>query len=260
MKRFLAIAFIVFSCVGCVPNRKYVFMQHNDVKSDKVVIDSTLRMYSPHAKDITLRAGDVLAVRFESLSPSEIDFLSARGGSMMGTPQSVVLFGELVDPNGTISYPVIGKVAVGGLTVFEVQDKLQSLASQFLQSPKVTVRVANFRVTVLGEVKKEGQVSLPNNRVSIIEVVGLAGGLADLADRSKVKLIRQLSDGQVAVQYINLLDENLINSPFYYIQQNDILIVPPLKQRPFRNYFGPNLTLFVSAMSVFLLAYNLVNK
>jgi polysaccharide export outer membrane protein len=221
--------------------------------------DTTVREYDIGLYDIRIQPNDVLSVRFQSLSPEEFDFLKQAENAQTFNPQGAILFGELVSPEGEINYPVIGKVKVAGLTVFQAQQKLRELATQFLESPKVLVRVVNFRITVLGEVKHEGQVVTQNNRVSMIEVLGLAGGAADLADRSKVKLIRQDESGKVTVQYLNLLDEDFVKSPYYLAHQNDILVVPPLKQRVFRNYFGPNLALFLSAASVLLLVFNLNN-
>jgi polysaccharide export outer membrane protein len=255
---YLLIASLLLS--SCVPNRKYVYMQKNDIKKKDVPRDSVVREYSIATPDLKIQPQDVLSIRFQSLTTEEFDFLSMAGGTVpLANPQAAIMFGELVSPEGEVNYPVIGKVKVAGLSIFEAQDKLRNLATQFLESPKVIVRVVNFRITVLGEVKHEGQVPLPNNRVSIIEALGIAGGIGELADRSKIKLIRQVNQ-DITVQYINVLDENLVNSPYYYMRQNDILIVPPLKQRAFRTYFGPNLALVVSTVSVLLLAFNLISK
>jgi polysaccharide export outer membrane protein len=243
---------------SCVPNRNYVYLQKNDVKKKDLPVDTTLRTYSIDKFGYKVQPQDVLFVRFESLSGEEIDFLSRRTAQGMGAnPAFASLFGEMVDENGEIEYPVIGKVKVAGLSVFEIQEKLRDIADDYVESPKVSVRLLNFRATILGEVMNEGHVTISNNRVSLLEVIGLAGGMSEFADKSKVKLIRQVG-GEIDVQYLNLLDENFINSPYYYAHQNDVLIVPPLKQRPFRRYFGPNMALVVSALSLALLTLNLL--
>jgi polysaccharide export outer membrane protein len=263
MKGFLWLLSLgLLSLSSCVTNQKYQYLQQGDVNIKDLPKDSVMRTYTLIDHDYQIQPEDILSVRFESITPDEFDFLSksgTQGGAANLNLGSALLIGELVDKNGEIPFPVIGKVNVAGLTVFEIQDKLQALANQYLESPVVKVRLINFRITVLGEVNGEGTITLSNNRVSLPEALGLAGGLSDLADRANIKLIRT-QNGQTSVQYINLLDENFIISPNYYVHQNDILVVPPLRQRPYRKYFGQNMALVVSTISLLLLVINLYGK
>lgn len=251
---------IVFMA-SCVSNKKVTLLQRSDLNVKNLPKDTIVRTYAIDTFQYRIQPNDIISVRFESLSAEELDFLSDNNAQQNFQLQggNALLIGELVDENGEISYPFIGKVRVAGLTVFEIQEKLQRISNQYIESPTVKVRLLNYRITVLGEVNQEGTLSLNNNRVSMLEAIGISGGFSDLADRANVKLIRQKGN-QTEVQYINLLDEDFINSPFYYVYQGDVLIVPPLKQRPFRNYFGQNLALFVSSVSVLLLAFNLLQN
>jgi polysaccharide export outer membrane protein len=202
---------------------------------------------------------DNISVQFESLTPEEYDIFNRnQQNNQMLSIGNAILIGELVDPMGEISFPEVGKVKVAGLTVYEIQEKLQALANEYLESPVVKVRLINFRFTILGEAKQEGTIILPNNRISYIEAIGLAGGLTDLADKKNIKLIRQVG-GKAEVRYINLLDEDFVNSPEYFVYQNDILIVPALRQRPYQTYFGRNLSLFISSVSLLLITITLIN-
>lgn len=254
----LAFSFVLSSCVT---NKKYVYLQNEDVNVKDLPKDTIIRSYDLQKYEYRIQPEDNISVRFESLTPEEYDIFNR---NMQMQNQSLnqgnaILIGELVDPAGEISYPVLGKVKVSGLTVYEIQTKLQALANQYLESPVVKVRLINFRLTLLGEVKQEGTVILPNNRVSFIEAIGLAGGLTDFADKRNVKLIRQIN-GKAEVRYLNLLDESFINSPEYYVYQNDILIVPALRQRPYQTYFGKNLALVISSLSLLLITITLINS
>ncbi len=261
--RFIQFTLVVLMMSSCVTNKKYMYLQNDDVNVQDLPKDTIVRTYDLQSYEYKIQPEDNISVRFESLTPQEFDIFS-RGGGMQNQNMNMnvgnaIMIGELVDPQGEIVYPVIGKVKVAGLTVFEVQDKLQKIADEYLESPVVKVRLINFRFTILGEARKEGTVILPNNRVNFIEALGLAGGLTDFADKRNIKLIRQ-KDGKASVQYLNLLDEDFIHSPEYFVHQNDIIIVPALRQRPYQTYFGKNLSLVISSLSLLLITITLINS
>ena len=248
---------------SCVTNKKFVYLQKDDVNPDKGQLpkDTVVREYAVQPYDYKIQPNDLVSVRFESLSTEEFDFLrssSQQSQNNVNLNQSnAILIGELVDDQGNIAFPYVDKVKVSGLTIFQIQDTLQHIASRYLESPVVKARLINYRITILGEVNREGTITLPNNRVSMLEAIGLAGGLTDLADKANLKLIRQ-KDGKTEVVYLNLLDENFINSPYYYVHQNDVLITGALKQRSYRKYFGQNFSLVVSSITLLLLAISIM--
>lgn len=261
--RFFLFFAALFVLSACVTNKKFVYLQKDDVNpsNGELIKDTVVREYDVRPYEYKIQPNDLISVQFESLTSEEYDFLNLRqGANNMGGSitqgGSALLIGELVDNEGMISFPFLGKVKVSGMSVFLAQDTLQLIANKYLESPIVKVRLLNYRVTLLGEVNKEGTVTFTNNRVNMLEAIGLAGGLTDLADKANIKLIRQI-DGRTEIAYINLLDENFIGSPYYYVHQNDVLITGALKQRPYRKYFSQNLSLVLSSLTLLLLAVSL---
>jgi polysaccharide biosynthesis/export protein len=250
---FGAVLLIISSCV---PNRKIVYLQKDDVnRGSSIPKDSVLRSHPMQIQEYRIQPLDILSIQFESLTSEEFDFFSKSapavrtGGSNISS--NAALVGILVDVNGEVEYPVVGKISVAGLTIFEAQSKLQQIAAQYLKDVVVRVRMLNFRYTLLGEVNGENTVVTNNPRLTMMEAIGQAGGLTELADRSNVKVIRQVGN-ESKVFYVDLLKEDYIESPFYYVQQNDVIIVPPLRQRAFKRYFSSNLSLVVSSVSAIL--------
>jgi len=260
MQRFILFIVVLLCVSSCITNKQTQYLQKDDVNKKNLKKDTVLREYDLTLFDYKIQTNDLLYIRFSSLTEKEFDFFSMttqQAGMNFGQGGAgALMIGELVDPEGKVPFPVVGKVVVAGLTVFEIQDKLQSLADQYLEAPIVKVRLLNYRVTVLGEVNGEQTVVLPNNRVSFLEAIGLAGGLGEFADRSNIKVIRQKGD-KTEVFYVDLLNEDFLESDHYYVTQNDVIVVPPLKQKPFRNYFGQNLALVASTLTLLLLAFNL---
>jgi polysaccharide biosynthesis/export protein len=256
------VALLVLS--SCVPNRKVVFLQKEDLKNrNEIPTDSILRTHTMEIQEYRIQPLDILSIQFESLTNEEFDFFSKSSpnqrlsGGNINT--SAALTGIMVDINGEIEYPVVGKIKVVGLTIFEAQAKLREIAVQYLRDVVVRVRMLNFRYTLLGEVNGERTIISQNPRLTMMEAIGQGGGLTELADRSSVKVIRQVGN-ESQVFYVNLLNEDYIESPFYYVQQNDVIIVPPLRQRAFKRYFGSNLSLIVTSVSAVLFFLSLSDR
>jgi polysaccharide export outer membrane protein len=243
---------------SCVTNKKILYLQkQGDLKKKKNPPDSAVRDYALVDFNYKVQTNDIISVRYQSLTAKEFDFTqqNSQQNSNTGVNSTIggaLLLGDLVDEKGEIPVAAVGKVKVAGLTIFQVQDTIQKIANRYLEGPVVRARLLNYRSTILGEVNKEGAITYNNNRVSLMEAIGLAGGLTDLADRSNVKLIRQ-TGSKTEVHYVNLLKEDFITSPYYYVYQNDLIVVPPLKQRPFRKYFFQNLTILLSVATVLLI-------
>jgi polysaccharide export outer membrane protein len=250
---------------SCVPNKKVLYLQKGDVNKNIVEKDTVVRKHEMVINEYKIQPLDMLNIQFETLSEDNnaFDFLDklapqAMGGGGQGN--MLALNGIFVNPEGFVAYPVLGKIKVAGLTIFEAEREIGKVAAQYVPDVVVRVRMLNFRFTIMGEVTTGERVLVASNpRLTIMEAIGLAGGLTDLADRSNIKLIRQ--NGEIAeIVYINLLEEKFIESPYFYIQQNDVIIVPPLKQRPFRRYFVQNLGVISATLSFAALIISLSNN
>lgn len=178
--------------------------------------------------------------------------LSTGGGSLQG---------YLVDNKGNINFPIIGTLHVGGLTKAECENLICSKVKPYLadsEKPIVTVRMASFRVTVTGEVAKPSVVQVPYEKMSIVEALAQCGDLTIYGQRDNVLLIREDAQGQKHQYRINLNDANLINSPYYYVQQNDIIYVQPNKVKARNSAIGNSTTLWFSAIGTLISIASLV--
>jgi polysaccharide export outer membrane protein len=180
---WLILGVLVLLLGACVPNRKIVYLQKDDLKHrDEIPKDTILRSHTLKIREYRIQPLDILSVNFETLSKENdaFDFLSklnVTSGSSGGNSSSgAMMNGILVDTQGEIDYPVLGRMKIGGLTLFQAKDSIQKKASQFLPDVVVRVRMLNFRYTLLGEVNGEGTITSNNTRLTMMEAIGLGGG------------------------------------------------------------------------------------
>jgi polysaccharide export outer membrane protein len=206
---------------------------------------------------ITVVTSEPLASRNYNLIMPQILDASSTNNNLTVQP---ALQTYLVDNDGTIDFPVFGKLTVKGLTRKELESMLQAkLASSFSnERPIVTIRITNFTVNVLGEVQRPGKFNSTNERMTIYEGLALAGDLTIYGMRENVKVLRENADGTKSFITINLTDENSIHSPGYYLEQNDVVYVEPNKTKARTSRIGSAETLGISALSIVISMASLV--
>ena len=178
---------------------------------------------------------------------------------------SSVLMPYLVDNDGFINFPIIGKLKVSGLTKSEAEQLVTEKIRPYMaesENPVVTVTMASYSVSVLGEVNHPGTFQVSREKITILEALAQAGDLTIYGVRDRVKLIREDATGKKSIETLNLCDANIINSPYYYLQQNDVVYVEPNNIKAQNSKVGQTTTLWFSATSILVsltsLLYNIL--
>jgi polysaccharide export outer membrane protein len=198
--------------------------------------DGTVATPTPVPESL-IQKNDILSITVSSLNPEASALFNASNGTAGtsgtaggGTAGNAASVGYLVGPEGNIQFPLLGLVKAEGLTKNQLKDYITKTLSdrKLLVDPIITIRFQNFRVTVLGEVNHPSVVSVPNEKLSLLEALGLAGDLTIYGERKNVMIIREQADQKI-IKRINLNSEELFSSPYYYLQSNDIVYVEPNK-------------------------------
>lgn len=211
---FFCAIMLLFFLNACTPAKKITYFQ--DVQAGKT---DTLKLVIDHR----IRANDILNITVSSLSPDMdniVNSVNAAGAAVNSVP------GYLVSPQGEIEMPFAGNVKVAGLSPAAAKDTVRSLLRPYLKDPRVNLRVANFKVSILGEVNRPGTYTIPSEKVSILEALSLAGDLTITARRDNVLIIRE-QEGTRTYERMDLRKSDLFTSPYYYLQSNDLIYIEP---------------------------------
>lgn len=242
---------LLFLASSCGSPLKQLTYMH-DAKTD------SLYPRVPLPDPYIIRPNDQLYISVVSDDPAKTDFLNMGSTVGIGGGYGMDLLTYLVDENGNISYPQLGEVQVAGLTLLEIRDKLQKEVDKFVLNTSVVVKLANRTFTILGDVNGGGLVTMPKNQYTIFEALGAAGGVSDGGNRQKVKLIRETPEGTIIVN-IDLTDDKLLSSEYYYILPNDVLYVEPNNYRIYSVRTLPWLSQATFAASLLSTAFLILN-
>lgn len=240
---------IVLLLNGCSSAKQVAYFQNIDsvsLAASKGLYDA--RIMPKDLLTITVVTSDPETSKPFNLSVSNTLGTDGRLGSTTGS-----LLQYLVDNEGNINFPIIGSVHVAGLTKNECQEMIKSKVQPYLaasENPVVTVSMSSYRVTVAGEVTAPKVVPVSTEKMSVLEALAQAGDLTIYGRRDNVLLIRENSNGQKEAHRLNLNDANVINSPYYYVQQNDYIYVEPNSTKAKNSAIGQSTTLWFSFVSI----------
>lgn len=237
---FLILA-IVCLLTSCGSSKNVTYFQNRES------LDLAVKGYLVDAR---IMPKDVLSIVVNTTTPSasyQFNLVTPTTQTQMQT--------YLVDNDGKIQFPVVGELKVGGLTKTEAEQLICQAISPYLaetENPVVTVRMSSFSISVLGEVNQPGTFTIAREKINVLEALARAGDMTIYGVRNNVTLIREDNEGNKSYHSLDLNDANIVNSPYYYLQQNDILYVEPNKVRAKSSTIGTSTSLWLSATGILI--------
>lgn len=254
----ISLCFLYLMCLTSCSKRNLTYL---DNLPEQAVYIEKVETISP----LKIKPDDLLRITVHSLNP-DANALFNRGVipsslESEGDTQSsgIQVQGYLVSREGYIDFPILGKINVGGLTKEEVKEKLISLLEEYLKNPTVNIRFMNYQITIIGEVNRPSVLTIQSERVNILEALGMAGDMTAYGKRENVLIIRE-EEGTRTMARVNLNHKEVLNSPYFYLQQNDIIYIEPTKSK--RPEFANNLRIasiiisIISVVSLLLIRIN----
>lgn len=234
--------FVVLFLSSCASRKDIVYLQ--DVENDATINQAL--SYEP-----VIKCDDMLSVIVAADQPDlTIPFnLPQIQGNYQVSDNQEGIKTYLVDAAGYIDFPVIGKVKLAGLTRTQAKNELEVKIKEYIKEPSVNLRILNYKISVLGEVNKPNTYKIASERVTLLEAISLAGDMTIYGKRNNVLVIREV-DGKKTFNRVDLTNKDFISSPFYYLNQNDVVMVEPNKTKINSSVIGPNITVTISTISL----------
>ncbi|MAD96975.1 MAG: sugar transporter [Flavobacteriaceae bacterium] len=253
MKNLFLLVLLVF-IISCVSKKDIIYFQNDEIDQNKVSNDFVTIFKADDLLQITISSEDLTAVQPFNLPVTNFMSIGGRGQGVM--QQQLYL----IDSEGYIDFPVLGRLHLGGKTrektIAMFKEKLDP---DYVKNPTINIFIANFKITVSGAVNKPGTYTIPNERVTIIEALGLAGDLRISGLRKKIQVIRE-EDGLKKIYNVDLRSKSLFTSPVYYLQQNDVIYVEPNYASIQSASQNSNTSLFISITSLLITIVTLLTR
>ena len=240
---------VLLLLTSCTSYQKIPYLQDFETVN---ATEEVTAMYDAHIRPKDLLTITVNTTDPEAAAPFNLTVQSAANSNLtQWVTQQAALQQYLVDNQGNIDFPVLGELHLGGLSMNEAESMIREKLQPFLkETPIVTVRMVNYKISVLGEVAKPGTFIINNEKVNVLEALAMAGDMTIWGLRDNVKLVREEEDGKRNIVVLDLNRADIVKSPYYHLQQNDILYVSPNKTKAKNSDTGQSTSLWVSATSI----------
>lgn len=244
----MIVAIVLFD--SCTSSKNVAYFQN----ADEVSLAQSKGLY-----DAQIRPKDILSITVSTTDPMAarpfnlVVMGSLKESGSIGNGGAGVLQSYLVDNEGSINFPIVGRLKVSGMTKTECENMIVSKIKPYMaekENPIVTVKMASYKVTVIGEVKGPGTFPVAQEKINVLEAIAQAGDLTIYGKRDNVMLIRENFDGQKEIHRLNLNDANLFNSPYYYLQQNDVIYVEPNRVKAKDSSIAQSTTIWFSFIGI----------
>lgn len=250
----LALCTVVLMIVSSCGSRKnMVYFQ-----PDSTQINSLYEQYIPK-----IQSNDILTVVVTAADPKVTapfnPISTMANGNLTQQTDMALRPTYTVDDNGDLTLPMLGKIHVSGLTRLQAIEKIRTELSQYIKDPGVNINFNNFRISVLGEVARPGSFIMPTERVTVLEALGMAGDLTIRGIRENVLVIREV-DGRKTINRLDLTRQNTLNSPYYYLVQNDVIYVEPNKSQINNSKLGANTNVIISIASLLITVISVLTR
>lgn len=245
---------VVLLLFSCKSREEMVYYQN---------IDGLAQVERANSYEIKIQPDDLLTIIVsaddpETAIPFNLSTISVpTAGSVTAAQGQLTMQSYLVDAAGTIDFPVLGKLTVGGLSRSEIMQLLESKISKYIKNPIINIRVMNFKVSVQGEVTLPGIYPVSSDRITLIEAISKAGDLTIYGKRDNILVIREVN-GVKSYNRIDITKAEFIHSPFYYLAQNDVVYVEPNKTRINGGAVGANTGVIISITSLLITVITLI--
>ena len=235
---------------SCANSEKVAYFQN----ANEINLTESKGLYDAH-----IRPKDILTITVSTTDPLAakpfnlvvMNPLNSSGNINSGNTGSLQTY--LVDNEGMINFPILGKIKVGGLSKTDCESMITGMIKPYMaesENPIVTVKMASYKVTVIGEVQHPGTFPVAQEKINVLEAIAQAGDLSIYGKRDNIMLIREKDNGEKEIHKLDLTDADLFNSPYYYLQQNDVIYVEPNRVKAKNSSIGQSTTIWLSFIGI----------